>query len=117
MYASYSIPAGAASASVSPSYLFVAYAFMALGEMLLAPIGLSLITHLSPHRFTAFLVGVWYLCIGIAFYLGGAIAPLMSSLTKMSSFFAIFVVLSFVFGLALFFFTKKLDRMRHLNTL
>ena len=50
------IPSGAQSAAISPSYLFVAYAFMALGEMLIAPIGLSLITHLSPRRFTAMLV-------------------------------------------------------------
>ncbi len=111
------IPSGAITAKVSPFYLFSAYAFMAIGEMLIAPIGLSLITHLSPRRFTAMLVGVWYLCIGIAFYLGGMIAPLMSRLKDMSSFFAIFVVISFVFGAVLLLLVKKLNKMRHLERL
>jgi POT family proton-dependent oligopeptide transporter len=113
---SWSIPTGAQSALVNPFYLFVSYAFMALGEMLIAPIGLSLVTHLSPHRFTALLVGVWYCCIGVAFYAGGAIAPLMSSL-HISSFFSIFVVLAFALGIVLLLFVKKLNAMRHLDTL
>lgn len=111
------IASGSQTAAISPSYLFIAYAFMALGEMLIAPIGLSLVTHLSPRRFTAMLVGVWYLCIGIAFYLGGAIAPLMSKLTNMNSFFGMFVVISFVFGTILLLLVRKLNQMRHLNTL
>ncbi len=111
------IPDEAQSASLSPSYLLFAYAFMALGEMLIAPIGLSLITHLSPHRFTALLVGCWYLCIGIAFYLGGAIAPLMSHLKSMTSFFNLFVILSAAAGIILIVFVKKLDKMRHLSSL
>jgi POT family proton-dependent oligopeptide transporter len=111
------IAAGAKSAAISPSYLFIAYAFMALGEMLIAPIGLSLVTHLSPRRFTAMLVGVWYLCIGIAFYLGGAIAPLMSKLASMSCFFSLFVASTFFFGIVLLLLVKKLNKMRHLNTL
>lgn len=111
------IPSGALTAAISPSYLLVAYAFMAIGEMLIAPIGLSLITHLSPRRFTAMLVGVWYLCIGIAFYLGGMIAPLMSQLKTMSSFFEMFVVISFVFGGILLLLVKKLNAMRHLKSL
>jgi proton-dependent oligopeptide transporter, POT family len=111
------IPSGSPTAAVNPSYLFLAYAFMALGEMLIAPIGLSLVTHLSPRRFTAMLVGVWYLCIGVAFYLGGAIAPLMSRLTNINRFFTLFVVISFFFGLVLLFLVRKLNTMRHLNTL
>lgn len=111
------IPSGAHKAAISPSYLFVAYAFMALGEMLIAPIGLSLLTHLSPRRFTAMLVGVWYLCVGIAFYLGGVLAPLMSKLANMNAFFGMFVVISFLFGLLLLLLVKKLNKMRHLKTL
>jgi POT family proton-dependent oligopeptide transporter len=111
------IMSGAHKAAISPSYLFIAYAFMALGEMLIAPIGLSLLTHLSPRRFTAMLVGVWYLCVGIAFYLGGVLAPLMSKLTNMNTFFGMFVVISFIFGLVLLLFVKRLNKMRHLATL
>ncbi len=111
------IATGAMSAAISPSYLFIAYAFMALGEMFTCPIGLSLLTHLSPRRFTAMLVGVWYLCIGVAFYLGGLLAPLMSQMKNMNTFFGMFVLITFVFGFALLFLVKKLNRMRHLETL
>ena len=111
------IPPGATSAAISPSYLLIAYGFMALGEMLIAPIGLSLITHLSPHRLTALLVGVWYACIGIAFYSGGVIASFMSSVKELSSFFAIFVILSLLFGAIHLFLVRKLNRMRKLETL
>jgi POT family proton-dependent oligopeptide transporter len=111
------IPSGSHSAAISPSYLFVAYFAMAIGEMLIAPIGLSLLTHLSPRRFTAMLVGVWYLCVGIAFYLGGLMAPLMSKLTNMNTFFGLFVAISFIFGVALLLLVKKLNQMRHLEKL
>jgi POT family proton-dependent oligopeptide transporter len=112
---SLALPTNAVTGMVSPYYLLIAYAFMALGEMLIAPIGLSLITHLSPRRFTAMLVGVWYLCIGVAFYLGGIIAPWMSKVKEMSHFFTIFVILSFVFGALLLLLVKKLNHMRHLH--
>jgi POT family proton-dependent oligopeptide transporter len=111
------IPTSASSAAISPGYLFSAYGFMALGEMLIAPIGLSLVTHLSPRRFTAMLVGVWYLCIGVAFYLGGVLAPLMSEIKNINWFFSIFVVLSFFFGVILLTMVKKLNQMRHLQSL
>jgi proton-dependent oligopeptide transporter, POT family len=94
------IPPYATGASLSPFYLIFAYALMALGEMLICPIGLSLITHLSPHRYTAFLVGIWYFCIGVAFYLGGILAGT-----------------TFIPAIILLLLSKKLDQMRRLNSL
>jgi POT family proton-dependent oligopeptide transporter len=108
------IPLHAYSAAISPLYPMGAYFLMALGEMLLAPIGLSLVTHLSPHRYTAFLVGVWYVAIGIAFYLGGLLAGLVASM-HISAFFDIFVVATFVPAAILLFYTKKLNQMRHID--
>lgn len=117
MWGSSTIAPGAKSAALSPFYLIGAYLFMALGEMLIAPVGLSLITHLSPHRYVGMLVGFWYVCTGVAFYLGGAIAPLMSRLHTLSQFFSIFVILAFVAAFVLLLFVKKLNRMRHIDVL
>ncbi len=111
------VPEGATSASLSPFYLVYAYGFMAVAEMLLAPIGLSLVTHLSPRRYTAFLVGVWYVCIGVAFYAGGMIAGLIATMKHISQFFEIFVIASFIPALLLFFLVKKLNKMRHVDKL
>lgn len=110
------IPQGAQEAAVSPFYLIGAYAFMALGEMLLAPIGLSMVTRLSPRRYTAFLVGAWYLCVGVAFYAGGLIAGLVATM-ELSRFFNIFVLVSWIPAILLFFGVKKLKKMSHTNTL
>jgi POT family proton-dependent oligopeptide transporter len=110
------IPTGAETAALSPYYLLSAYGLMALGEMLICPIGLSLIAHLSPHKYTAMLVGVWYFCIGIAFYLGGVFAGFMGEF-KISEFFNVFVLASFISAIALLLLVKKLNQLRHLNSL
>ncbi len=111
------IPIGAKTADVSVGYPIVAYFFMALGEMLLAPIGLSLVTHISPPRFTAFLVGLWYVCIGLAFFMGGIVATWMSWISSLETFFFIFVIITLIPAAFLFVFSKKLNEMRHLDSL
>jgi proton-dependent oligopeptide transporter, POT family len=111
------IPPGATSAAISPLYLVGTYILMSLAEMLLVPIGLSLITHLSPHRYVAFLIGLWYFCIGIGLYLGGKTAGLTHYFTTLSKFFSFYVCTSFIGALILLALVKKLNRMRHLKDL
>ena len=103
-----------AAANITPWYIICAFALMALSELFLAPIGLSLVTNLSPHRYRGLLTGVWFSCIGIGFYFGGYIAGFMSKLT-LASFFDIFVFTSFIPAFLLVLFSKKLDNMRHIN--
>jgi proton-dependent oligopeptide transporter, POT family len=110
------IPQGAQSAAISPWYLIGSYAFMAIGEMLLAPIGLSMVTRLSPKRLSGFFVGAWYLCIGVAFYVGGLLAGLVATM-ELDKFFTIFVLVSWIPAVLLFFGVKKLKAMSHTNNL
>ena len=110
------IPHGAGDALISPYYLIFSFALMSLAELFLAPIGLSLVTNLSPHRYRGLLTGVWFTCIGIGFYLGGYLAGLMAKIS-LSSFFDIFVFTSFVPAFILVLFAKKLDNMRHIDSL
>ena len=107
------IPAGAKTASVSFYYPIGAYFFMALAEMLLAPIGLSLVTHLSPRKYTAFLVGFWYVCVGIANYAGGLIAGWMTNIGSIKQFFDIFTLSCVSVAVVLGLFSRLLDKMRH----
>jgi len=116
-FGSKSIPPGAQAGAVNPLFPTTAFFFMAVAEMLLAPIGLALVTHLSPHRYTAFLVGVWYVCIGIAFYSGGLLAGLMTRMKDLGDFFDIFVFATLIPAAVLFFFVRKLNQMRHLKGL
>lgn len=110
------IPHGATEALISPYYLIFSFALMSLAELFLAPIGLSLVTNLSPHRYRGLLTGVWFTCIGIGFYLGGYLAGFMAKIS-LSSFFDIFVFTSFIPAFILVLFAKKLDNMRHIDSL
>ena len=111
------IPEGALTANVSWRYIVIAYLFMAIGEMLLAPIGLSMVSRLSPPRYTATLVGFWYLCVGIAFFNGGLLASFMNHIDTLFNFFAIFVAMTLVPALILWALAKKLTRMSHIEAL
>lgn len=116
MFASITIPANATSASISWSYLVGAYFLMAIGEMLLAPVGLSMITRLCPPRYTALSVGLWYVCVGLAFFNGGLLAGLMEKMGGLFNFFSLFVGMTLIPALILFFFCKKLTQMSHLHS-
>jgi POT family proton-dependent oligopeptide transporter len=107
------IPFEARSASISPGYPIFAFFLMAIAEMLLAPIGLSIVTKLSPRHLTAFFIGFWYLCVGFAFYIGGVLAGLMERLERIYEFFGIFVILTAIPALILLFLARKFTRMSH----
>ena len=111
MIASLHIPAEAKTANISSGYLVGSYFLMAVGEMLLAPIGLSTLTRLAPPRYTGLIVGIWYVCVGFAFYNGGLLASLMDKMGGLSHFFGLFVLLTLIPALLLFLFSKKLTRI------
>lgn len=100
----------------SPFFLVFSLALLALAELFLAPIGLSLVTGISPHRFRGLLTGFYFSCSGIGFFLGGAISSLMPQMS-LTSFFDIFIFLAFIPAFILLIFSKKLDHMRHIEFL
>jgi POT family proton-dependent oligopeptide transporter len=58
------VPAGAFAQSgikVSPWWLIVAYAITEIGELCLSPVGLSVVTKLSPTRIVGLMMGVFFL--------------------------------------------------------
>ena len=116
MIACMAIPAKATAANISWEYLVGAYFLMAVGEMLLAPIGLSMITRLCPARYTGLSVGIWYVCVGLAFLNGGLLAGFMEKVGGLSIFFSIFVIMTLIPALILLFFSKKLTKMSHINS-
>jgi POT family proton-dependent oligopeptide transporter len=115
MFACAEIPAGETSASVSWKPLILAYFMMAVGEMLLAPVGLSLVSKLAPKRYTALAIGAWYVFVGLAFYIGGLLAGLMGNVGSLFNFFAMFVLLTAIPGALLLFFGRKVTSLSHSN--
>ncbi|MFB9864583.1 peptide MFS transporter [Rufibacter immobilis] len=62
-----------------PLYTFVAgYFFIICGELCLSPIGLSMITKLSPAKIVALMMGIWFFASAVGEYLASKIGALMS---------------------------------------
>lgn len=81
-----------------------------MGELYLSPIGLSLVTKVSPPRFMSMMMGMWFLSSFIGNYLAGRLGTLYSSLSN-ESFFLLFAVLGGVVGLFFLFSKRKLERI------
>jgi proton-dependent oligopeptide transporter, POT family len=54
------------------------YFFFVLGELCLSPIGLSMITKLSPQKMVAFMMGTWFFATATGEFFAGKIGALMS---------------------------------------
>jgi POT family proton-dependent oligopeptide transporter len=61
---------------VAVSWLLLGYLLQTTGELCLSPVGLSMITKLSPRRLVSTVMGAWFLATAFAQYLAGAIARL-----------------------------------------
>lgn len=57
-------------------FLFLMYLFHTTGELSLSPVGLSMITKLSPKKIVGFVMGFWFLSIALANKLSGEIGKL-----------------------------------------
>ncbi|MHB8874556.1 MAG: peptide MFS transporter [Myxococcaceae bacterium] len=61
---------------VGLSWLFLGYLFHTTGELCLSPVGLSMVTKLSPARMVSTVMGAWFLATAFSNYLAGMIASL-----------------------------------------
>ena len=53
-----------------------AYLFQTIGELMLSPVGLSMVTKLAPPRYASALMGVWFLSNAAGNKLAGSIGAL-----------------------------------------
>lgn len=58
------------------SYLVIGYMVLTIGELFLSPIGLSKMTELSPLKYVAFIMGVWFSANFYGHFFAGKIAKL-----------------------------------------
>ncbi len=88
----------------------VACAFvLTLGEIFFSPIGLSLVTKISPARIVSMMMGVWFLSSFFGNYLSGYLGTLWEKMPK-ENFFLLMFLLSFAVGLAFFALLKPLGK-------
>lgn len=100
------------SGPVSMLWLIGAYFFHTLGELCLSPVGLSLVTKLSPVQFTSLMMGVWFLSSFVANFVGGFFAGNYDAMNH-SKFFMIPMTTAILSALLLFLLTPRIRKWMH----
>ncbi|MEE9303174.1 MAG: peptide MFS transporter [Thiotrichaceae bacterium] len=62
---------------VSPGWLVLVYLLHTIGELLLSPIGLSMVTKLAAAKIVSMMMGIWFGFMAIASYLAGRLESLI----------------------------------------
>ncbi|MBS9766533.1 MAG: oligopeptide:H+ symporter, partial [Flavobacteriaceae bacterium] len=93
-------------------WLILTYLFHTIGELCLSPVGLSVVTKLSPPKLASILMAVWLAAASVANFLGGGLAVYVEKLGAGTIFTYIsgFVILC---GFGLIALNKVLLRMMH----
>ena len=84
---------------VSMLWLVAMFALLTIGELYLSPIGLSLVTKVSPPRILSLMMGMWFLSSCFGGYLSGYLGIWWTRMSK-AGFFSLLAVLAFATGLA-----------------
>jgi POT family proton-dependent oligopeptide transporter len=84
------------SARVSPMWLIGLYFLQMLGELCLSPVGLSMVTKLSPARIVGFMMGFWFFATAMGNYVAGWVAGLVGHRSYSEVFMIAFVTAAVV---------------------
>lgn len=110
---------------VSMLWLVTMYLMHTFGELSLSPIGLSMVTKLSPPQFGSLLMGVWFLSTALANKFAGVLSSyypeagkafpvfLGYEIDSLYAFFMLFMTMSLIASGVLFLSYKKLLQMMH----
>jgi proton-dependent oligopeptide transporter, POT family len=97
------------AAKVSVWWLVANYGIITIGELFLSPMGLSIVSKLSPVNITSLMMGGWFLSTSIGNKLSGVLASLWDTYPDKSNFFWINFILLLFATLLMFIFLKKLN--------
>ena len=93
----------------SAGWFISSYAVITIGELFLSPMGLSLVSKLSPPRLTALMMGGWFLATSIGNKLSGVLSSLWDSYDNKANFFYVNSLLLGCSALLLFVMLKRLN--------
>lgn len=95
----------------SPMWLLACYGVITIGELFLSPMGLSMVSKLSPPRLTALMMGGWFLSTSIGNKLSGVLATLWDTYDNKANFFWVNFVLLLFAALLMFAILKWLNKI------
>ena len=109
------------SGQISFGWIVLSYFLQSMGELLVSPIGLSMITEMSPKKMMGFMVGIWYFATAIAQILAGFVSQWTSitshenlpifTAAAFSDTFMFLGCLSIIAGIIGFITSPKLNKM------
>jgi POT family proton-dependent oligopeptide transporter len=100
------------SVRVSPWWLVGLYFLQMVGELCLSPVGLSMVTKLSPPRIVGFMMGVWFFATAMGNYVAGWVAGFLQN-RSFSEVFMIAFVTAAVATLILAVLIPPIKRLMH----
>jgi proton-dependent oligopeptide transporter, POT family len=93
----------------SPYWLWGTYFVFTISELLLSPIGLSLVSKLAPARLTALMMGGWFLATSLGGKIAGVMTSFWGDFTDKKIYFLILVIAAFLGGILIFSRVKSLN--------
>jgi len=96
---------------VSPMWLLAVYFMHTTGELCLSPIGLSMISKLSPQKIVSVMMGVWFASIALAQYLAGVLESILHNNYPDMPLYQFLTLTSITGGVALLLISPVLNRM------
>jgi len=97
---------------VSIWWLFWSYILATFGELCLSPVGLSMVSKLSPARFATLLMGMWLLTSSFGNFAAGLFGELAETVPPMQL-FIILTAVTAVAGATLYLLVRKITGMMH----
>jgi POT family proton-dependent oligopeptide transporter len=93
---------------VSPLWLILSYMVISLGELMLSPMGLSLVSKVAPLRMRGLMMGGWFVATAIGNKLTAI--GVYWSIWKQSTFFIVLGSMAFVMAIVLMFLLRPLKK-------
>lgn len=94
---------------ISPLWLVFVYLLHTIGELFLSPIGLSMITKLSPPKIVSLMMGLWFSSIALANYMAGILENLLHKFDM--ELFSFLIMSSVASGIVLLAISPILKKM------
>jgi POT family proton-dependent oligopeptide transporter len=96
----------------SSAWWFISsYAVITIGELFLSPMGLSMVSKLSPPRLTALMMGGWFLATSIGNKLSGVLSSLWDGYDDKANFFYVNFILLGCAAVLMFAMLKWLNKI------
>lgn len=92
-------------------WLFASYGVITIGELFLSPMGLSIVSKLSPPRITALMMGGWFVSTSIGNKLSGVLATMWDNYDNKANYFWLNFVLLMMAAVVCFAMLRWLNNV------